>query len=99
MHLFRKKYGNLKGKFDPADGKNVKHTHIGVWDLYEEIQPELSQIPGSARFETYFEMMNSLPYVWRMIKDIGTIRACWSLLVFYLVVELVAALVPAVSLW
>lgn len=76
-----------KGKFDPTDTKNVKHTRLGVWDLYEEIQPETAHLPGSSRFEAYFEMINSFPYVWRMITDIGSISECFTLLSGYLVLE------------
>ncbi|KAG6819629.1 hypothetical protein H0H93_010049 [Arthromyces matolae] len=96
----RKRKGSTrKGKFDPSDAKNVKHTSIGVWDLYEEIQPELSHIPGSSRLEPYIEILQNLPFVWRMLKDIGSIRACWFHLVVYLISEGIASLVPAVTLW
>lgn len=88
-----------KGTFNPSDEQNVKHTRIGVWDLYEEVLPQFTNFPGASRFSRYFQMANDMPYIWRMIKDIGSIRACWFLLTFYLVVELFASLVPAVSLW
>lgn len=45
------------------------------------------------------EMVNNLPYVWRMLKDIVTIPSCLTLLVSYLILEFAVALVPAVSLW
>lgn len=88
-----------KGIFDPSDARHIKHSRIGVWDFYEETQPELAHIPGSSLLETYLELVNGLPYVWRMLKDIGSIRACWSLLSMYLVIECIASLLPAVSLW
>ncbi|TFK38612.1 P-loop containing nucleoside triphosphate hydrolase protein [Crucibulum laeve] len=90
---------NRKGTFDPTDASTVKHSHIGVWDLYEDIQPEFARVPGASRFESLFEMANALPYVWRMMKDIGSIRACWFLLSIYLAIEFVASLLPAVALW
>ncbi|KNZ80019.1 Toxin RTX-I translocation ATP-binding protein [Termitomyces sp. J132] len=34
-----------------------------------------------------------------MLKDVGSIRACWFHLALYLIVECIASLVPAVSLW
>ena len=40
-----------KGTFDPEDSLRVKHTQIGVWDLYEEIQPELQHVPGATKLE------------------------------------------------
>ncbi|KAG6919464.1 hypothetical protein DXG01_005723 [Tephrocybe rancida] len=95
----RKNRTTRKGKFDPSDTKNVKQSRVGVWDLYEEIQPELAHIPGSSRLEPYIEIKQNLPYVWRMLKDIGSIRACWFHLALYLIVECIASLIPAVSLW
>lgn len=95
----QKPSASRKGKFDPLDAKHVKHSQVGVWDLYEEIQPELARIPGSSRLEPYLEMAGSMPYVWRMLKDIGSIRACWFLLGLYLMIECAASLLPAVSLW
>ncbi|KAG6874168.1 hypothetical protein C0995_005586 [Termitomyces sp. Mi166 len=96
---FRRRKPTRKGKFDPSDTKNVKHSRIGVWDLYEEIQPELAHVPGSSRLEPYFEIAQNLPYVWRMLRDIGSIRACWFHLVLYLIFECIASLIPAISLW
>lgn len=93
---------NRKGKFDPKDENQVKHTKIGkVWELYEERQPELAKIPFSARlnFERYLGLYDSLPFVWRMLKDIGSIRACWLYLGLYLAVQLALSLIPAVQLW
>jgi hypothetical protein len=88
-----------KGKFDPEDEKHVKHSRLGVWDLYEEKNPQLAYVPGISRFEPYLEMIKSLPYVWRMIKDISGIDGCWVLLSLYLLVEVVLSLIPAMSLW
>ncbi|KAG6806697.1 hypothetical protein H0H87_002351, partial [Tephrocybe sp. NHM501043] len=95
---YRRKRPPRKGKFDPSDTKNVKQSSVGVWDLYEEIQPELAHIPGSSRLEPYLEIKQNLPFVWRMLKDISSIRACWFHLALYLIVECVASLVPAISL-
>lgn len=88
-----------KGKLDFSDANRVKHTPVGVWDLYEQIQPEFVHVPGSSRFQPYFEMVTSFPYVWRMIKDIGSIRTCWFLLAIYFGIEALASLLPAVALW
>ena len=85
--------------FDTEDSKRVKHSRLGVWDLYEERHPELSRIPGASRAESYLEIAQSLPYVWRMIRDIGCIKNCWLLLSLYLFVTILSALVPAVALW
>lgn len=88
-----------KGTFNPEDDKYVKHTKLGVWDLYQETKPELRKIPGASKVEPYLEMYQSLPFVWRMILDIGSIRSCWIMLSLYLVLTILAALIPAVSLW
>ncbi|OJA13412.1 hypothetical protein AZE42_05944 [Rhizopogon vesiculosus] len=87
------------GTFDPNDAHRVKHTRIGVWDLYQEHQTDLPPIPGSSRLETYAQIIQSMPYVIRMLKDILSIRRCWVLLSAFLVVEVLNSLVPAVSLW
>lgn len=84
--------------FDPEDAKRIKHTRIGVWDMYEERQSDI-RIPGSSRLETYGQMIQGLPYVWRMLKDICSIRRCWMLMSLYFLVEVAASLIPAVSLW
>lgn len=91
--------GSGKGTFNPEDAKHVKHTKLGVWDLYQEKRPELAHIPGAANAEPYLEMYHSLPFVWRMLKELGQIRRCWVLLFLYLLIVSLASLVPAVSLW
>jgi hypothetical protein len=95
----RRRHNSNKGSFDPNDEKNVKHTRIGVWDFYEDRNPQLARIPGSSRLESLLEIIPSLPYVWRMFNDLRNIDNLWPLLSMYLVVEVVASLVPAVSLW
>ncbi|KAI0726052.1 P-loop containing nucleoside triphosphate hydrolase protein [Fomitopsis betulina] len=96
----RKRQTRRTGTFDPEDTSRVRHTHIGVWDIYEEIQPVLGwNIPGVATLEHYLEATRSLPYVWRMIKDISSIPSCWLLILIYVLVELVQSFIPAISLW
>ncbi|KAF9062259.1 P-loop containing nucleoside triphosphate hydrolase protein [Rhodocollybia butyracea] len=91
-----------KGSFDTNDEKHVKHTKLSkVWDLYEEREPELVKIPFASRLnlERYIGLYESLPYVWQMLKDIGSIRACWFYLGLYLALQFVISLIPAVQLW
>ncbi|KAJ8595027.1 P-loop containing nucleoside triphosphate hydrolase protein [Rhizopogon salebrosus TDB-379] len=99
-------YGRLRkppmrpGNFDPGDTDRVKHTSVGVWDLYEERQKaDMPPIPGSSRLETYAQIVQCMPYVVRMLKDILSIRRCRVLLSAYLVVEVLTSLEPAISLW
>ncbi|KAH9891326.1 P-loop containing nucleoside triphosphate hydrolase protein [Cubamyces lactineus] len=88
-----------KGTFDPNDTHRVKHTRIGVWDLYEEINPDLENIPGSTSLEKLLEAYACLPYLLRMCADILSIRSCWFLLVAYLTADFLHSLLPAASLW
>ena len=98
----RKRWGQRsgrKGTFDPNDTNRVKHTRIGVWDLYEEINPSFAHVPGSSYAEKAFAAYECLPYLLRMIQDILSIRSCWWLLVAYTLAEIGQALLPAASLW
>ena len=87
--------------FDPNDRTHVKHTRVGVWDIYEEREPtvRIPRLGLSGQLKAYREMTNSLPYLWRMMKDISTINGCISLIILYIIVEVIASLVPALSLW
>ena len=88
-----------KGTFDPNDTHRVKHTRIGVWDLYEELNPDLENIPWSTSLEKLLEAYACLPYLLRMCMDILSIRSCWFLLVAYLTADFLNSLLPAASLW
>ncbi|KAF5351573.1 hypothetical protein D9758_007222 [Tetrapyrgos nigripes] len=86
-----------KGTFDISDSSNVQHTEIGVWDLYEEIVPELTRLPfyefwsSRVNVELLLELSRNAPFVWRMFTDILTnVEGCWWLL---------GILIPAITLW
>jgi hypothetical protein len=87
-----------KGSFHPDDKTRVKHSTIGVWDLYEEITPRLT-LWAWPTFQPLFDIVENVPYVWRMLIDVASIRECNYLLFAYLVIELVVSLLPALSLW
>ncbi|KAG1768462.1 P-loop containing nucleoside triphosphate hydrolase protein [Suillus placidus] len=87
------------GEFDHQDARRFKHTRSGIWDLYEERQSNLPRIPVSSISETYTLIIQSVPHLVRMLKDVLGIRRCSMLLSAYLVVEVLASLIPAVSLW
>ena len=74
----------------------IKHTKLGLWDLYVEIDDHTPyiQLPAVS-LQPYIQ---SAPYVWRMIRDITSIPKCRVLLAAYVLIELVAALVPALTL-
>ncbi|KAJ7051170.1 P-loop containing nucleoside triphosphate hydrolase protein [Mycena amicta] len=104
MHRFRgrqRKANDNPGVFNPDDGSKVRHTKIGVWDLYEEIEPKASFVPSSIlpTLESYHSMKGSLPYVWRMLKEIASIPSCLWLLAGYLLITLILAVIPAIELW
>ncbi|KAG2042610.1 P-loop containing nucleoside triphosphate hydrolase protein [Suillus americanus] len=87
------------GEFDYQDARRFKHTRVGIWDLYEGRQSDLPRIPTSSMSETYTQIIQSVPFLVRMLKDVLSIRGCPMLLSAYLVVEVLASLIPAVSLW
>lgn len=95
----RARITSRKGVFNPEDNVRVKHTRIGVWDLYEEKEPELANVPASSPLERILALKQNLPYLWRMVKDIGSIRSCWTLLLLYMTVIVLSAMIPAISLW
>lgn len=85
--------------FNPEDAARVKHTRLGVWDLYEEKTPELDHIPGSSKLEALLQLRNNLPYVWQMLLDIGSLKSCWTLLLLYCLITFLLSFIPAISLW
>ncbi|KAL4065775.1 P-loop containing nucleoside triphosphate hydrolase protein [Scleroderma yunnanense] len=95
----RRKPLSKAGVFDPNDAQRIKHTRLGVWDLYEERMTDKIPIPASSRLEILVQMFQGLPHVWRMLKDVCSIRRCLVLICLYLLVEIGTALIPAMSLW
>lgn len=74
----------------------VKHTNFGLWDLYVEVDDHIPYIQWPAiSLQPYIQ---SAPYVWRMIKDIISIPKCRFLLAAYVLTELAAAFIPALTL-
>ena len=74
----------------------IKHTKFGLWDLYVEVDDHIPYIEWPAiSLQPYIQ---SAPYVWRMIKDITSIPKCRFLLAAYVLAELAAALIPALTL-
>lgn len=74
----------------------IKHTKLGLWDLYVEVDDYIPYIQWPAiSLQPYIQ---SAPYAWRMIKDITSIPKCRVLLTAYVLTELAAALIPALTL-
>ncbi|KAG2053567.1 P-loop containing nucleoside triphosphate hydrolase protein [Suillus hirtellus] len=86
------------GEFDHKDTRRFKRTRIGIWDLYEERQT-LARKRISSILQTYTPIIYSVPLLVRMLKDVLSIRRCSVLLPAYFIVEILASLIPAVSLW
>jgi len=95
----RTRRGPRHGSFDPYDANTVKHTQLGVWDLYEQVDPGIIRLPGVSEAVRRLEVLNDFPYVWRMLKDVASIKSCWLYFLIYCIVELLSALLPAVTLW
>ena len=88
-----------KGNFNPDDERRVKHSKIGVWDVYEEIAPELESLPGASFLDHLNELRLGSKYVFRMLKDLTGLRNCWFVLSVYAVCMVALSLLPAVALW
>jgi len=91
--------GQGHGTFDPYDANTVKHTRLGVWDLYEQVDPGVIRLPWVSQVARRLEVLNDLPYVWRMVKDVASVKSCWLYFLIYCTVELLSSLLPAVTLW
>jgi len=99
-HMRSKKARSRKpGNFDPKDTEQVKHSRIGIWDLYKQQYPQIAQVPGSREVERRLEVLKDLPFVWRMLKDIASIKSCWLYLALYVGIEVMISLLPALLLW
>ncbi|KAG2364873.1 hypothetical protein BDR07DRAFT_1607837 [Suillus spraguei] len=88
------------GEFDHQDTRRFKHTRIGILDLYER-QSDLPRVllPSSSISEAYAQIIQSVPYPVRMLKDVLSIKRYSMLLPAHLVVEVLVNLIPAVLLW
>ena len=81
--------------------KEFKHTKTGIWDAYEQIPAGRLNIniPGVSKLAQGLEIVEDLPFVWRMVKDVATIESCWYYLCLFTFVKLLVSLEPAVALW
>ncbi|RPD54069.1 HlyB/MsbA family ABC transporter [Lentinus tigrinus ALCF2SS1-6] len=84
----------------PQAGRVVKHRQYGVWDWYEERNPDGEHF---AVLETlraaYSQCIECAPYVARTVKDVMSIPGCALQLGLYSATELGLGLTPALSLW
>jgi hypothetical protein len=99
---YRRLEREIKGTFDISDTSKVRHRRFGIWDFYEEIGNTHIHswvLPGADTLDRYVRATKSMSYVWRMIRDVLAIRGCLVLLMLYTLLNSVASLIPALSLW
>ncbi|KAH9917929.1 P-loop containing nucleoside triphosphate hydrolase protein [Epithele typhae] len=94
-----KQFSDKKGTFNPYDTSRVKHTRLGVWDLYEEQEPKLAKVPGTSRFEQYMDLIECMPYVWRMVKDVLGIPSCAFLFAVHVACQFARAMMATLGTW
>ncbi|KAG1759101.1 P-loop containing nucleoside triphosphate hydrolase protein [Suillus occidentalis] len=80
--------------FTPKDAGRVRRSRVGIWDLYEDRETDVSHIAWM-----YAQTVQTVPYILRTLKDTFGIRRAWIMLSTFLVIEVLASLTPAVSLW
>ena len=85
---------------NPYAGRIVTHQRFGVWDWYEERDPDGVQlISPSSWGRSYSDLAGSFQYVARAVKDLLSIPGCKVQFTIYVVTGLGAALIPAATIW
>jgi len=81
--------------------KEFKHTKADIWEVYEQIPTGKigAIIPGVSKLFRNLELIEDLPFVWRMVRDVIKIKSCWYYLCLFILVKLLSSLEPAASLW
>ena len=74
----------------------VQRTRLGVWDFFEDLETEVDSVSGLSKSK---RLQRCFPHVWRVLKEIISLRGCWFLLVAHVGFSIILALVPAISLW
>ena len=92
--------GLSKNTENPFADRIVTHQRIGVWDYYEEKDPDGGRLPSISSWkQKVSDVVESLPYAIRMIKDILNIPGIRGHLLIYVAVQLGSSVVPAASIW
>ncbi|KAI0716185.1 P-loop containing nucleoside triphosphate hydrolase protein [Cerioporus squamosus] len=82
------------------EGRVIKHTRMGVWDEYVEVDPDAGKIPiRTAMTKKYESFVGTAPYLARMVQDVLGIPGCKSQAVLYVGASLGTAILPATTLW
>ncbi|RPD78581.1 HlyB/MsbA family ABC transporter [Lentinus tigrinus ALCF2SS1-7] len=83
----------------PQASRVVKHRQYGVWDWYEERNPDGEHAVLETLRAAYSQFIECAPYVARTVKDVMSIPGCALQLGVYSATELGLGLTPALSLW
>ncbi|TFK83989.1 P-loop containing nucleoside triphosphate hydrolase protein [Polyporus arcularius HHB13444] len=82
------------------EGRVIKHTRMGVWDQYVEVDPDAGKVPTRAAIvKKYESVVAAMPYLARMVKDVFGIPGCKLQAVLYVGASLGTAVLPATTLW
>jgi hypothetical protein len=88
-----------KGEFNPDDATKVKHIKFGVWDYYEEKNPEMQYVPASSHVESFMALYKDFPFFLRMLRDVASLKSCQVFLLIYIIIGVIESLIPSASLW
>ncbi|KAI0716183.1 P-loop containing nucleoside triphosphate hydrolase protein [Cerioporus squamosus] len=77
----------------------IKRARLGVWDFYEEIEVDSPRFALAPILNKLRELVDCLPYLMRMFKDVLSIPGCAPLVLIYALAQLGDALVPAIAIW
>ena len=91
---------NGKPLANPEDSaRTVTRTQLGIWDYYEEKDPDAGRVAVWDAFKDARDIYGSLPFLLRASKDLLAIPGCAFQIAEYAVCELTSAFVPALSVW
>lgn len=81
--------------------KEFKHTKAGIWDVYEQVPHSKFgfDIPWIEKVARNLEILDDLPFFWRMVKEIMGFKSCRYYLCLFILVKTLVSLEPAVTLW
>ena len=77
----------------------IKRSQLGVWDFYEELEVDRPRFALAPLVDKLKELVDCLPYLMRVFKDVLSIPGCASLVIIYAAAQLSGALVPAATIW
>ena len=87
------------GDSNPYADRIVTHSRIGIWDWYEEKDPDGALISPLEWRKRYSDIAESFQYVVRAVKDLLRIPGCKVQFTIYMVTGLGVALIPAATIW